>query len=150
MLNKNGERELAYVIKVNKITPMNADRLEYAHIDGWHCVVGKGEFKEGDLAIYFEIDSKLPEVEPFTSMEFLKSKNYKIKTQKIRGEYSQGLLVPLSAFNFEVNEGDFLTQKLGVTYATFEDNQRKAPSVDKYKKWHSGTPKSLKGLWSNG
>lgn len=141
MLNKNGERELAYVVKVNKITPMNADRLECAHIDGWHCVVGKGEFKEGDLAIYFEIDSKLPEVEPFTSMEFLKSKNYKVKTQKIRGEYSQGLLVSLSAFNFEVNEGDFLTQKLGVTYADSNDNTRKAPSVDKYKKMAQRRPK---------
>ena len=141
MLNKNGERELAYVVRVNEITPMNADRLECAHIDGWHCVVGKGEFTEGDLAIYFEIDSKLPEVEPFTSMEFLKSKNYKVKTQKIRGEYSQGLLVPLSAFNFEVNEGDFLTQKLGVTYADSNDNTRKAPSVNKYKKMAQRRPK---------
>ena len=141
MLNKNGERELAYVVRVNEITSMNADRLECAHIDGWHCVVGKGEFKEGDLAVYFEIDSKLPEVEPFTSMEFLKSKNYKVKTQKIRGEYSQGLLVPLSAFNFEVNEGDFLTQKLGVTYADSNDNTRKAPSLDKYKKMARRRPK---------
>lgn len=160
MLNKNGERELAYVVKVNKITPMNADRLECAHIDGWHCVVGKGEFKEGDLAIYFEIDSKLPEVEPFTSMEFLKSKNYKIKTQKIRGEYSQGLLVPLAAFvddfaresawlailNLRIASGEdvvgtFLTKELGVTYAVVEDNARKASSVDKYKKMAQRKPK---------
>lgn len=98
MLNKNGERELAYVVRVNEITPMNADRLECAHIDGWHCVVGKGEFHKGDLAVYFEIDSQLPEVFPFNQMEFLKSKKYKIRTQKIRGEYSQGLLVSLMAF----------------------------------------------------
>ena len=165
MLNKNGERELAYVVRVNKITPMNADRLECAHIDGWHCVVGKGEFKEGDLAVYFEIDSKLPEVEPFTSMEFLKSKNYKVKTQKIRGEYSQGLLVPVTAFGMEMGilnayawkyinqatgekeawiQGDFLTEKLGVTYATSEDNSRKAPSVDKYKRMAQRHPKLFK------
>lgn len=160
MLNKNGERELAYVVKVNKITPMNADRLECAHIDGWHCVVGKGEFHEGDLAIYFEIDSQLPEVFPFNQMEFLKSKKYKIKTQKIRGEYSQGLLVPLMAFvdnsarepvwlaalmisvqNGQDVVGTFLTKELGVTYAVAEDNARKASSVDKYKKMAQRKPK---------
>ena len=144
MLNKNGERELAYVVRVNKITPMNADRLECAHIDGWHCVVGKGEFKEGDLAVYFEIDSKLPEVEPFTSMEFLKSKNYKVKTQKIRGEYSQGLLVPLDMLGIEAYEGEFLTEKLGVTYAVSEDNSRKASSVDKYKRMAQRHPNIFK------
>lgn len=101
MLNSKGERELAYVVKVENITPMNADRLECAHIGGWHCVVGKGEFKVGDPAIYFEIDSKLPEVEPFTSMEFLVSKHFKIKTQKIRGEYSQGLLISAKSLGWE-------------------------------------------------
>ena len=100
MLNKDGVRELAYFVKVDAITPMNADRLECAHIGGWHCVVGKGEFHTGDIAVYFEIDSKLPEVEPFTEMEFLKSKHYKIKSQKIRGEVSQGLLVPVKAFGW--------------------------------------------------
>ena len=66
MLNKEGQRELAYIVKVDNITSMNADRLECAHIGGWHCVVGKGEFQAGDLGIYFEIDSKVPEVEPFS------------------------------------------------------------------------------------
>lgn len=98
MLNSNNERELAYIVKVDAITPMNADRLECAHVGGWHCVVGKGEFQAGDLAVYFEIDSKLPEVFPFNKMEFLKSKHFAIKSQKIRGEVSQGLLMPLSAW----------------------------------------------------
>lgn len=88
MLNKNNERELAYIVKVDAITPMDADFLECAHISGWHCVVGKGEFKVGDLGVYFEIDSKLPEIKPFTSMKFLETKHYKIKSQKIRGEIS--------------------------------------------------------------
>lgn len=159
MLNAKGERELAYVVKVENITPMNADRLECAHIGGWHCVVGKGEFKVGDPAIYFEIDSKLPEVEPFTSMEFLVSKHFNIKTQKIRGKYSQGLLMSAKNFGWLIgekieldsishmgiwdkegefhafdNESRFLTKKLGVTYQEPADNQRKAPSVDKYKR----------------
>ena len=163
MLNKNNERELAYIVKVDAITPMDADRLECAHVGGWHCVVGKGEFSEGDVAIYFEIDSQVPEVEPFASMEFLKSKHFKIKSQKIRGEVSQGLLMTVHAFgwnqtedgcidesgnyyNFS-NETKFLTKKLGVTYAVAEDNQRKASSVNKYKKMAQRNQKIAKTFW---
>lgn len=162
MLNKNNERELAYLVKVNSISPMDADRLECAHVGGWNCVVGKGEFKAGDIAVYFEIDSKLPEKEPFTSMEFLASKHFKIKSQKIRGVVSQGLLMPISAFGWEiqthpchdtyVDAGDnkwffleddsrFLTKELNVTYAVLEDNARKGSGADKYKKMAQRHPK---------
>jgi len=116
MLNNNNERELAYLVRVEAITPMNADRLECAHIGGWHCVVGKGEFKVGDPAIYFEIDSQLPDVEPFSSMEFLKSKNFKIKSQKIRGEISQGLLMPVTAFGWKIEYGRFGWEPEGYAY----------------------------------
>ena len=59
MLNKDGVRELAYVVKIDNITSIDGyDRVELAHIAGWTVVVGKGQFKPGDLAIYFEIDSK--------------------------------------------------------------------------------------------
>ena len=170
MLNSNNERELAYLVKVDAITPMNADRLECAHIGGWHCVVGKGEFQVGDFGVYFEIDAQLPEIEPFASMEFLKSKHYKIKSQKIRGEISQGLLMPISAFgwvkefaNFEddycgvlepdgarhILEDDsrFLTKFFNVTYSVSEDNQRKAPSMDKYKRMAQRNSKIARTFW---
>lgn len=169
MLNNKNERELAYLVKVEEIIPMNADRLECARVGGWHCVVGKGEFKAGDLAVYFEIDSKLPEVEPFNSMAFLVSKHYKIKSQKIRGVVSQGLLVHPSTLGWttvfcsETNESwvvdksgnihvvedesRFLTEKLGVTYAVIEDNTRKASSTDKYKKMAQRHPKLARKVW---
>ncbi len=99
MLNNNGERELAYVGVVDDVTPIPGyDRVELAHVGGWTIVVGKGEFKAGDPAISFEIDSKPPEVEPFTNQEFLAKKNYKVKTQKMCKSISQGLL--MSAENF--------------------------------------------------
>ncbi len=99
MLNSKGERELAYVVVIDNITPIAGyDRVELAHVGGWTVVVGKGEFQTGDPAIYFEIDSKLPEVEPFTKMDFLSKKHYKIKTQKMCKSISQGLL--MSAANF--------------------------------------------------
>ena len=154
MLNKNNERELAYVVIIDAVTPIEGyDRVELAHVGGWTVVVGKGEFKAGDPAIYFEIDSKLPEVEPFTNMEFLAKKKYKVKTQKMCRRISQGLLMSAANFGWRIVEGGnyaivdnngnyhrvdeesrFLTKQLGVTYAVAEDNTRKAASADKYKK----------------
>ena len=140
MLNKQGIRELAYVVKVDEIKPIeNYDRIVQAMIGGWSVVVGKDEFRVGDLGVFFEIDSKLPEVEPFNSMDFLVKKHYKIKTQKMcKGTvYSQGLLVPLSAFDNlgEVEEGTFLTEQLGVTYSSREDRKRKSSKEDKDAKY---------------
>lgn len=173
MLNKDNVRELAYLVRVEAITPMNADRLECAHIGGWHCVVGKGEFKVGDPAVYFEIDSQLPDMEPFSSMEFLKSKNFKIKSQKIRGEISQGLLMPLSAWVDEnggkptwlaslligfdaegleavlASENRFLTKQLEITYADPGDNSRKASAPDKYKRMSQRHPNIFKKKWAH-
>lgn len=157
MLNKNNERELAYVVIVDAVTPIKGyDRVELAHVGGWTVVVGKSEFHAGDPAIYFEIDSQLPEIEPFTNMEFLAKKHYKIKTQKMCKSISQGLLMSAANFgwkksaenagdfpyikdnegvcHFTNDESRFLTKQLNVTYAVPEDNARKANSVDKYKK----------------
>ena len=142
MLNKNNERELCYVVIIDNITPIEGyDRVELAHVSGWTIVVGKGEFEPGDPAIYFEIDSKLPEVKPFTDMEFLTKKKYKIKTQKMCKSISQGLLMSAKNFGWEIqieplggvrtpviidkdgkphypnDESRFLTAALGVTYA---------------------------------
>lgn len=154
MLNKDNQRELAYVVIVDDVTAIPGyDRVELAHVGGWTIVVGKGEFKAGDPAIYFEIDSQLPEVEPFTNMEFLAKKHYKIKTQKMCKSLSQGLLMSAANFGWEAvavdgyvyikdknnivhfvdNDSRFLTEQLGVTYAVPEDNVRKAASADKYK-----------------
>ena len=158
MLNKDGKRELAYVVTIDKILPIEgADRVEQAVVGGWHIMVRKGQFEPGAAAIYFEIDSRVPETEPF---KFLEAKNYKIKTQKyFKGKViSQGLLMaaedfgwtiqvePLGEVRTEViiddkgkahypdDESRFLTEQLGVTYAVDEDNARKAASADKYKK----------------
>ena len=157
MLNKNNERELAYVVIIDNILPIEgADRVELAVVGGWHVMIRKGQFKPGDPAIYFEIDSKVPETEPF---EFLASKHYKVKTQKyFKGTViSQGLLMSAKDFGWSIgiasftkdgkviiddeniehsvyDESRFLTKKLGIKYAVDEDNIRKAVSADKYKK----------------
>lgn len=137
MLNEKKERELAYVVKVDEIRPIEgADRVEIAVVNGWHIMVRKGQFQPGDLAVYFEIDSKVPAKEPFM---FLEGKHFKVKTQKyFKGTViSQGLLMGFEDFGWDKDAhklGDFLTKELEVTYSVEEDNVRKAPSVDKYKR----------------
>lgn len=93
--------KLASVEKILDIKPhTNADSLELATILGWQVVVKKGEFKIGDLVVYVPIDTVLPEKPEF---EFMRNKNFRVKTIKLRGEVSQGIafslsILPLSAY----------------------------------------------------
>ena len=131
------QRELAYVVAIDAIEPIEgSDNCEAAIVGGWKVMVRKETFQPGDKAVYFEIDSKLPETETY---EFLAKKHYKIKTQKYtfggRGNFiSQGLLMSFKDFNWDNDKyeiGEFLTKELGVTYAIADDNKRKT-SVNKY------------------
>lgn len=99
-------RKLASIQKIYDIQPIEgADKIELARVLGWQCVVNKGQFDVGDLAVYFEVDSFLPVNDKF---EFLRSSSYKntpimgegfrLRTMKFRGEISQGLLMPVSEF----------------------------------------------------
>lgn len=167
MLNKAGERELAYLVKIDGIEPIPGyDRVETAIVGGWHVIVQKNQFNVGDPAIYFEIDSRVPKDKE--CFAFLEKRNYKIKTLKMCKTISQGLLMHPSDFGWEIqvdgsiwipgdgdhgrhytdDESRFLTKILGVTYADDEDNQRKAPSVDKYKKMAQRHPNIFKKPWA--
>lgn len=167
MLNKAGERELAYVVLIDGIEPIPGyDRVETAIVGGWHIIVQKDQFKIGDPAIYFEIDSRVPKDKE--CFAFLEKRNYKIKTLKMCGTISQGLLMHASDFGWNIifdgtktpyiydgnkvhyadDESRFLTKILGVTYADDEDNKRKAPSVDKYKKMSQRHPNIFKKSWA--
>lgn len=133
MLNpKTKERELVYVVNIDAIEPIvGSDNCEAAIVGGWKIMTRKGTFKSGDKAVYFEIDSKVPEIDIY---EFLASKHYKIKTQKYtfggKGCFiSQGLLMSFSDFNWDYNKyevGDFLTKELNVVYSLADDNKRKS------------------------
>ena len=150
MLNpKTNERELAYVARIEEIRPIpNYDRVEHARIGaGWWVIVKRDEFKVGDLCVYFEVDSKVPETEPFL---FLEARHYKVKTLKMCKVLSQGLIIHPDEFNFnrELQEGEFLTKELGITYAEAEDNARKGSGADKYKKMAQRRPDIFKQRWA--
>ena len=56
------ERKLATVAKILNIEPIpGADNIEKVFVRGWQCVAKKGEFKVGDLCVYIEVDSIMPD-----------------------------------------------------------------------------------------
>lgn len=177
MLNKDGMRELAYVVKVDSIEPIpGKDRVECARVGGWTVMVPKNAFQPGSLGIYFEIDSKVDTNRP--EFAFTAKYNGKIKIQKFKNSdgshfYSQGLLMAPADFGWtimpldrypdtkcwissegkDLYEGDFLTSYFGITYADAEDNKRKVKSDPnaKYKAMMSRHPKLAKskfGRWA--
>jgi len=117
----NTDRKLASVVKIVDIQPIvGADAIMVASVKGWKVVVKKDEYKVGDLAVYYEIDSFLP-VRP--QFEFLRkssfkrmgsSEGFRLKTIKLRGQISQGLLTPIPEGISNPKEGDDLTEALGI------------------------------------
>ena len=119
------ERKLATIRKIAAIEPIEgADAIEVAVVDGWKVVVKKGEFQVDALAVYLEIDSWVPtELAPFLSKgkeprEFEGVKGERLRTVKLRGQLSQGLLLPLeptcSNIESELFEGLDVTVPLNI------------------------------------
>lgn len=110
-----GERVLASVQRVIRLESIaGADRIECATVLGWQCVVlKKDDFQVGELAVYIEIDSKVPERPEF---EFLRERKFRVRTIKLKKQISQGLLLPLSILPDGIyKEGNDVSDLLGVT-----------------------------------
>lgn len=121
------ERKLASIRRIADIQPIEgADAIVVATVDGWKVVVKKGEFAVGDLAVYLEIDSWVPtELAPFLSKgseprEYNGVKGERLRTIRLRGQVSQGLLIQLDVIRNHMpnpwlyDEGDDLTEALGI------------------------------------
>lgn len=115
-------RALATIRVIKELRPhTNADKLELAIVDGWQCVVIKGDFTEGQAIVYFEIDSWIPtELAPFLSKgkeprEYEGAKGERLRTIRLRGEVSQGLVLGLNILPSSIYfEGDDVTEILNV------------------------------------
>ena len=119
------ERKLATIRIIDDIRPIEgADMIELVTVGGWNVVVAKEVgHKVGDHVVYCEIDSFLPIREEF---EFLRKSSYKkmgdqegfrLKTIRLRGQVSQGLILPMSVFGdfgWTAYEGLDVTEKLGI------------------------------------
>lgn len=102
-------RKLASIRKIAAIRPIpGADAIECVTVDGWDVVTKKGEFSVGDLVVYLEIDSWVPyELAPFLSKgkeprEYNGIKGERLKTVCLRGQLSQGLILPISCLPLSI------------------------------------------------
>jgi len=111
------ERKLATIQKISELRPIEgADKIEVALMEGlgWECVVKKGDFAVGDRVVYIEVDSVMPERPEY---EFLRPRNFRIKTIKLKGQVSQGLILDISSVPCAefLALGSDVTDVLGIT-----------------------------------
>lgn len=139
-----------------------ADRLELYDVEGYQLVAQKGNYKEGDLALFIQPDSIVPQTEPFKFIweayvgldGTVPEKRRRITVRKFRKEWSEGLLMPIREFaelagdnNAYAFEGNDVSDAIGVTHydpdtalSTTGDNEI-GPGKKKFSKW----PRSAKG-----
>lgn len=93
-------RKLATIRTIKEIKQINnADKICAYNVDGWWVVDTIDKYKVNELAIYLEIDSWVPtEIAPFLSKgqeprEYNGVKGERLRTVKLRGQISQGLLL---------------------------------------------------------
>jgi RNA ligase (TIGR02306 family) len=124
-------RKMATIRKIDALRPIEgADAIECAIVGGWTCVVKKGEYTAGDLAVYCEIDSFIPTaIAPFLTKPGHYAKTFegvegeRLRTMKLRGQLSQGLLLPYNVLGGLVDlvdfayptEGEDVSELLGIT-----------------------------------
>jgi uncharacterized membrane protein len=134
---------LATIQKVLDVRPIEgADKIEAITILGWHLVAKKDEFNEGDLAVFIEVDSILPEKD---WSEFMRPRKFRVKTAKFMKMISQGLALPLNILppkEFKklgfikvsppYEEGEDVTELLGIVH--YETLTPEEKDVDRTKR----------------
>ena len=163
-------------VRVVRITDIekhpNADTLSIVRIGGYQCVVKTTDFKAGDLAVYVQPDSVMPQEDAYAFLwagrEFPDSpvpeKYRRITVRKFRKEWSEGLLLPARPTYFKdtttltgnyviwrgeddcriVQEGDDVAEFLGITH--YDPPEPETPQQTH--NYDRGVrPKSLKGWW---
>jgi len=161
------DRKLASIQKIKNIEDIEflnnqTNKLEKAQninkisILGWHLVAQKNLYNIDDFVVYCEIDSFLPDVPCF---DFLRkgsglksledgSTGFRIKTIKLKGQISQGIVFPVSIFS----DFGYVVEKLsdGILISKDDQNQTLAEGDDvsdilNIKKWELPIPANLKG-----
>lgn len=105
-------RKLVTIRKINAINPIpGADAIQVAIVDGWEVVIKKDEFEVGELCVFFEIDSFLPADNPAfafllrngTKKDEDGTERIRLKSVRLRGQLSQGLVLPVRMFADEIS-----------------------------------------------
>lgn len=117
------ERKLATIRRIAEVKEIvGADAIEAVRVDGWWVVAKKGEFPINHKAVYLEVDSWVPtSIAPFLTKSGNTPKEYegvngeRLRTVKLRGQLSQGLLLPISILPVrDYSDGEDVTETLGI------------------------------------
>jgi hypothetical protein len=133
-IQQENRRKLASIQKIVELKPIEGkDRIELATVLGWHVIVQKGLYNVGDLCVYCEPDSVMPERPEF---EFLRDKKFRIRVMKMAGVISEGICFPLSILPDKqiplAREGYDVTSVLGVVhYETLGDAEENSKPITK-------------------
>lgn len=138
-------RKLATIRQIDDIRAIDgADAIELAIIGGWQTVVKKGEFKLGDTVVFVEIDAWVPHtLAPFLSKgkaprEYQGIQGERLRTVKLRGQLSQGLVLPISVLSVKTENGYYLGD-----WAQFDGHD--VSDVLGIVKWERDIPAQLRG-----
>lgn len=108
----------ATIQKIIDVKPVeNSDFLDVVKVLGWDVVTKRNEFKVGEYVVYIEIDSLLPSDNPV--FDFMSKHKYRVKTVKLRGTISQGIVFSLSildGIDVEIKEGNDVSELLDITH----------------------------------
>lgn len=135
----------------NILVHPNADKLDIVMTLGYQTVVKKGDFVDGTLAVFIPPDSIVPVRDEFSFLwkdktipgEEVPIKYRRIKAVRLRKEWSEGLLFPISSLNVLAKEGDDISELLGIEHYNPPDPEDTKGQNERGPKRH--LPRSLKG-----
>jgi RNA ligase (TIGR02306 family) len=107
---------VCYVATITEIRPIEgADNIELAVVGGWNAITKKGEYKANDLIIVATTDAVIPQdlSDKMEVTNYLR-KGQRVRTVKLRGVYSECLLIPYKFTKFAHKDGDDLMEELGI------------------------------------
>jgi len=110
------QNSVCYVARINEIKPIEgADNIEQGVIGGWNAIIKKGEYKVDDLVIVATTDAVIPEElsDAMNVTNYLR-KGGRVRTVKLRGVYSECLIIPYKFTPFAHKDGDDLMEELGI------------------------------------
>jgi len=133
-------RKLASVRRIAEIKKIDgADKIVAYRVDGWWVVDSVDKYQLNELVVYLEPDSWFPKhVAPFLC-KAVKSFNgvegERLRTVKLRGQLSQGLLLPMSVLPL-AREITPATAVLWKSFVAWEagDDVTEALGIQKYEK----------------
>jgi RNA ligase (TIGR02306 family) len=121
--NMENVNSVCYVARINEIKAIEgADNIEQAIIGGWNCIIQKNQYTEGGLVVVATTDAVIPqELSDAMNVTSYLRKGGRVRTVKLRGVYSECLIIPLSYLSgrltigdLDVREGQDMMEKLGI------------------------------------